>query len=242
MCEHCWAPKPVSRRGLMFGAGALLAANALSLAPSRAEQPQAKAPPPNAIPPADALDRLMQGNARYAAGECECKDYSAGRGGRAESQYPIAAILGCSDSRVSPDLLFDQNPGDLFIVRLAGNFLDDDGFASLEYAVHFLGAPLVMVLGHTNCGAVAAAVKVVKERIELPGHLPELIKSIEPAVIAAHGRHPSDLVAAATEENVRLNMKRLIADSPIMSDALAAKKIAVSGGIYDIATGEVGLI
>lgn len=224
----------------MFGAGALLAANALSLAPSRAEQ--AKAPPPNAIPPADALDRLMQGNARYAAGECECKDYSAGRGGRAESQYPIAAILGCSDSRVSPDLLFDQNPGDLFIVRLAGNFLDDDGFASLEYAVHFLGAPLVMVLGHTNCGAVAAAVKVVKERIELPGHLPELIKSIEPAVIAAHGRHPSDLVAAATEENVRLNMKRLIADSPIMSDALAAKKIAVSGGIYDIATGEVGLI
>lgn len=242
MCEHCWAPKPVSRRGLMLGAGALLAANALSLAPSRAEQPQAKAPPPNAIPPADALDRLMQGNARYAAGECECKDYSAGRGGRAESQYPIAAILGCSDSRVSPDLLFDQNPGDLFIVRLAGNFLDDDGFASLEYAVHFLGAPLVMVLGHTNCGAVAAAVKVVKERIELPGHLPELIKSIEPAVIAAHGRHPSDLVAAATEENVRLNMKRLIADSPIMSDALAAKKIAVSGGIYDIATGEVGLI
>ena len=118
----------------------------------------------------------------------------------------------------------------------------DDGFASLEYAVKFLGAPLVMVLGHTNCGAVSAAVKVVTEHAELPGHLPELIKSIEPAVIAAHGRHPSDLVAAAIEENVRLNVKRLIDDTPILADALAAKKIAISGGVYDLATGKVTLI
>lgn len=242
MCELCGNVTPVfSRRQALLGAGAVLAAAALDALPLRAE----KANPiqaPNAIPPAEALERLMQGNARYAAGECECKDYSVGRAERAEAQYPIAAILSCSDSRVSPELLFDQHPGDLFVVRLAGNFLDDDGFASLEYAVHFLSSPLVMVLGHTNCGAIAAAVKVVKERVELPGHLPELIKSIEPAVIAAHGKHPSDLVAAATEENVRLNMKRLIDDAPIMSDALAAKKIAVSGGIYDIATGTVRLV
>jgi carbonic anhydrase len=232
----------LSRRGLLAGAGALLASSALPISPARAEQAQSTTPAPNAIPPAEALDRLMQGNVRYAAGECECEDYSVDRAARAEVQYPFAAILGCADSRVSPDLLFDQGPGELFVVRLAGNFLDDDGFASLEYAVHFLGAPLVMVLGHTNCGAVAAAVKVVTERAELPGHLPELIKSIEPAVIAAHGKHPSDLVAASIEENVRLNMKRLIDDSPIMSDALAAKKIAVSGGIYDIATGKVRLL
>jgi len=184
----------------------------------------------------------MQGNARYAAGAPEEKDFSAGRAAREEVQYPIAAILGCSDSRVSPELLFDQGPGDVFVVRVAGNFLNEDGLASIEYAVQFLGVPLVMVLGHTNCGAVAAAVKVVKERIELPGHLPDLIKSIEPAVIAAHGRHPSDLVAAAIEENVRLNVKRLIDDAPIISEALAAKKIAVSGGIYDLATGKVRLI
>jgi carbonic anhydrase len=226
----------------MTGAAALLTATAFPFAPVRAEQPASSTTPPNAIAPAEALDRLMQGNARYAANEPLERDFSAGRAARAESQFPIAAILGCSDSRVVPDLLFDQSPGSLFVVRLAGNFLDDDGFASLEYAVHFLGAPLVMVLGHTNCGAVAAAVKVVKEHAELPGHLPELIKSIEPAVIAAHGRHPSDLLAAAIEENVRLNVKRLIDDAPIMSDALAAKKIAVSGGIYDIATGKVGLI
>jgi carbonic anhydrase len=226
----------------MAGAAAFLAASAVPLTFARADQPVSSGPAPNAIPPAEALDRLMQGNVRYAAGESEWEDYSVGRAERVAAQYPIAAILGCSDSRVSPELLFDQGPGDLFVVRLAGNFLDDDGFASLEYAVKFLGAPLVMVLGHTNCGAVAAAVKVVTERAELPGHLPDLVKAIEPAVIAAHGRHPSDLVAAATEENVRINVKRLIDNAPIMTDALAAKKIAISGGIYDIATGKVNLI
>jgi carbonic anhydrase len=225
----------------MAGAGALLAASALRAGPARAAEP-ASAAARNAIAPAAALDELMQGNARYVAGESICKDYSVGRDLRADAQFPIAAILSCADSRVSPELLFDQGPGDIFVVRLAGNFLDDDGFASLEYAVKFLGAPLVMILGHTNCGAVAAAVKVVMERAELPGHLPELIKSIEPAVIAAHGRHPSDLVAASIEENVRLNVKRAIEDTPILADALAEKKIAISGGIYDIATGKVGLI
>jgi carbonic anhydrase len=225
----------------MTGAAALLAASALPLTSVRSGA-AAPAPNPNAIPPAEALDLLMQGNARYMAGEMDEKDFSVDRAARAAAQFPIAAILGCADSRVSPELLFDQGPGDVFVVRLAGNFLDDDGFASLEYAVKFLGAPLVMVLGHTNCGAIDAAIKVVKERIELPGHLPELIKSIEPAVIAAHGRHPSDLLAAATEENVRLNVKRLIDNAPIMTDALAAKRIAVAGGIYDIATGKVNLI
>ena len=116
------------------------------------------------------------------------------------------------------------------------------GLASLEYAVHFLGVPLLMVLGHSDCGAVGAAIKVVTERAELPGHLPELVKAIEPAVIAAHGRHPGDLLAAAIEENVRLNVMRLIDDAPILSDALATKKIAVSGGVYDLATGKVSLI
>jgi len=243
MCERCERNGPrVSRRSLMAGGAALLAANALAFRQVHADQPQTGSPPPNAIPPAEALQRLMQGNARYVANEPVQKDYSAGRAARVEAQYPIAAILGCSDSRVSPELAFDQGPGDLFVVRLAGNFLDDDGFASLEYAVKFLGTPLLMVLGHTNCGAVSAAVKVVMERAELPGHLPELIKSIEPAVIAAHGRHPSDLVAAAIEENVRLNVKRLIDDTPIVADALAAGKVAISGGIYDLATGKVGLI
>jgi carbonic anhydrase len=242
MCELCDPKLPaLSRRHLMLGAGATLAASTLSWSRGWAAEPAA-ADAPNAIAPEAALERLMQGNARYAANAPEQRDFSAGRAARTSAQYPIAAILSCADSRVSPELVFDQGPGDLFVVRLAGNFVDDDGLASLEYAVKFLGAPIVMVLGHTNCGAVAAAVKVVMERAVLPGHLPELIKSIEPAVIAAHDRHPSDLVAAAIEENVKLNVTRMKDDEPILSEALAAKKIAAVGGVYDIATGKVSLL
>jgi carbonic anhydrase len=243
MCELCEVSRPaLSRRSVMAGAASLLAASALPFRHVRAEQPVTATPPPNSIPPGTAMEVLLQGNARYVANDPTEKDFSAGRAARAKAQYPIAAVLSCSDSRVAPELAFDQGPGDLFVVRVAGNFVNPDGLASLEYAVQFLGVPLVMVLGHSNCGAIGAAIKVVMERAELPGHLPELIQAIEPAVIAAHGRHPGDLLAAATEENVRLNVKRLIADAPILSDALAKKKIAVAGGIYDLATGKVGLI
>jgi len=243
MCELCQPSRAsLSRRSLMAGGAALLSASALPFAFARADQPVSTTPPPNAIPPAEALKRLMEGNVRYAAGANECKDYTVGRAERVVAQYPIVSVLSCSDSRVSPELVFDQGPGDVFVVRVAGNFVNPDGLASFEYAVKILGVPLLMVLGHTNCGAVSSAVKVVTEHAELPGHLPELVESIEPAVIAAHAKHPSDLVATAIEENVRLNVKRLIDDTPILADALAAKKIAISGGVYDIATGKVNLI
>jgi carbonic anhydrase len=237
MYDNCRSfPAATTRRGLLTAAGALLAAQAFPFFPRTLAAPQ------NAIAPSQALKRLMEGNARYAANQPTERDYSAGRAAREEAQYPIAAVLSCSDSRVAPELLFDQGPGDLFVVRVAANFVNDDGLASLEYAVKYLNVSLVMVLGHTNCGAVAAAVEAIKGRAELPGHLPDLVKSIEPAVIAAHGRHPSDLVAVSIEENVRLNVKRLIGDEPIMSEALAAKKMAVSGGIYDLAAGKVRLL
>jgi carbonic anhydrase len=243
MCFRCErSDNRLSRRNVMAGGAALLAASSLPGAFARAEQSVLPEPPQNAISPEEALDRLMKGNARYVAGETECMDFSVGRAERAGAQYPIVGVLSCSDSRVSPELLFEQGPGDVFVVRVAGNFANVDGLASMEYAVKVLGVPLLMVLGHTSCGAVEAAVKVVTAHAELPGHLPELVKSIEPAVIAAHGKHPSDLVAATIEENVRLNMKRLIEDTPILTDALAAKRIAISGGVYDIATGKVGLV
>ncbi|MGE5261537.1 MAG: carbonic anhydrase [Actinomycetota bacterium] len=243
MCFRCEPNENrLSRRSVMAGGAALLAASSLPGAFARADQPVLAEPPPNAISPEEALKRLMAGNARYAAGETECQDYSVGRAERAGAQYPIVGVLSCSDSRVAPELLFEQGPGDVFVVRVAGNFVNVDGLASMEYAVKVLGVPLLMVLGHTNCGAIAAAVKVVTEHAELPGHLPDLVKAIEPAVISAHDKHTSDLVAATIEENVRLNVKRLIDDTPIIADALAAKKIAITGGVYDIATGKVGLI
>lgn len=244
MCDCCddGAPSLPSRRKLMLGAAALAAATALPFATGRAEQPAGPTPHPNAISPTDALERLRNGNERFAANEPNERDFSAKRAALADAQYPIAGILGCSDSRVVPDLVFDQSPGDLFVVRVAGNVVDDDGLASFEYAVSVLGVPLLMVLGHTNCGAVAEALALTRLRKELPGHLGGLIKLIEPAVITAHGRHSSDFLLAAIEENVRLGIKRLISESEIIADALAAKKVAISGGVYDLATGKVRLI
>ena len=230
----------ISKLSKLAAVGTLVALGGYNL-PARAED-KSSTDALNAIPPAEALERLMQGNARYAANAPNERDFSATRAARAQAQFPIAAIVGCSDSRVVPDLVFDQSPGDLFVVRLAGNIVDDDAYASLEYAVKFLGAPLILVLGHSNCGAVAAAIKVVTERAELPGHLPGLIKAIEPAVIAAHGRHPSDMLAAAIEENVLHGMKEMRKDSSIIAEAFEAKKIDIAGGVYDIATGKVNLL
>ncbi|MGH9810571.1 MAG: carbonic anhydrase, partial [Terriglobia bacterium] len=115
MCQYCQASRAsISRRNVIAGTGALLAASALPFAPVRAAEPPGPGAQ-NAIPPAEALKRLMAGNARYAAGESECNDYSVGRAGRAGAQYPIVAVLSCSDSRVAPELLFDQGPGDVFV-------------------------------------------------------------------------------------------------------------------------------
>lgn len=242
MCERCnLSGQLLSRRGVMFGAGALALAG-LPLARALADQPTSLTPPPNAIAPEAALQRLMEGNARYAANTPQEKDYSAGRASRAVAQYPIAAVLGCADSRVSPELAFDQGPGEIFAVRIAGNFANDDALASLEYAVKFLGVPLILVLGHSKCGAVDAAIKVVQENATLPGHLPELVDSIKPAVLAAQARGASDLLAAAIEENVKLTVKRLDEDAPILSEPFASKKIDIVGGVYDLATGKVSLI
>ncbi|HEX2556078.1 MAG TPA: carbonic anhydrase [Microvirga sp.] len=236
MCTHCRNPLHLSRRGLLAGGFAALAAGA---APRSAF---AQAAPANAIAPDEALRRVMEGNARYVAGTLANRDYSAGRAARAAAQYPIASILSCADSRVAPEIAFDQKPGELFVVRVAGNFVNDDGLASLEYGARFLGVPLVMVLGHSNCGAVAAGIKVVKENLELPGHLPALVGAIKPAVEAALKRSPSDLLHEATAENVRLNVKRLAEANPILSEMVRQEKMKVVGGVYDIGTGKVSLV
>ena len=117
------------------------------------------------------------------------------RAARVATHRPIASVLSCSDARVGPEFLFDQGPGDLFVVRVAGNVLLDEGLASLEYAAQFLGAPLMFVLGHSNCGAVDAAIKVVQDNATLPGHLPGLIDQLKPAVLPAQAgatREPAE--------------------------------------------------
>lgn len=166
----------------------------------------------------------------------------AGRAARAQSQHPIAAIVGCADSRVAPEFAFDQGPGDLFVVRVAGNFVNDDGLASLEFGTQFLGAPLIMVLGHTSCGAVSSAIRMVNEDLHLPGHLPDMIGALKPAVEEAKKQNAGDLLAAATAANVRLNVERLKNAGPILSSRVDEQKLLVVGGVYNLATGKIDLV
>lgn len=226
-----------SRRGLLGGAAALaaLVSGGRVLA---ADTPL----PDNRISPQVALERLLQGNARYVAGRSTQRDFSVGRVARTTGQRPFAAILSCADSRIAPELVFDQGPGDLFVVRLAGNFVNEDALASMEYAVKFLGVPLMVVLGHSNCGAVAAAIKVVQERATLPGHLPGLVEAIRPAVESASRRQPEHLLQAATEQNVRLSVARLATAQPILAERVAGEGVRVVGGVYELSNGKVSLV
>jgi carbonic anhydrase len=222
--------------GLAMGGIARLATSAAAAA----EPPAAGAP--NSITPDKALARLMEGNGRYVANTRQNNDFAAGRAARAAAQYPIAGILSCADARVAPEYLFDQAPGELFVVRVAGNFVSTDGLASLEYGVQFLGTPLIMVLGHAGCGAIAATIKVLKEHATLPGHLPQLVASIKPAIDLAEKAKAPDPLAAAIAQNVRYNVERLRAATPIIAEAAKAGRIKIVGGVYDIATGRVTLI
>lgn len=233
-------PEPVmSRRRVVKAAAAVAVASIGSVAMAAAPPKPGSAPPPNAIPPAEALKRLMDGNARYVANAMRERDFSAGRVARSQAQYPFAAIVSCADSRVAPELAFDEGPGELFVVRVAGNFVNTDLLASLEYGVQFLGVPFIFVLGHSKCGAVDAAVEVVKSKAALPGHLPDLVNAIKPAVVIAEKTGSGDLLANAIAENVRRQVARLKSAAPIISKAYADKKIDVSGGVYDLATGKI---
>ena len=128
---------------------------------------------------AEVLNLLLDGNKRYTSGEMTYPRQSAReRQALTEGQSPIAVIVGCADSRVPPNIIFDQGLGDLFVIRVAGNIADDAILGTIEYAIHALKTPLVMVLGHAHCGAVKATLSGA----ELPGHLPSLAKAIQPAV------------------------------------------------------------
>ncbi|HSZ92491.1 MAG TPA: carbonic anhydrase [Acetobacteraceae bacterium] len=225
MCKLCIG---LSRRGVLAGLSAAL----IAAAPA----------PPATITGEEALHRLMQGNARYRSNHTDVRDFAAGRAARVTTHTPIASILSCSDARVGPEFLFGQGPGDLFVVRVAGNILQDEGLASLEYAAQFLGSPLIFVLGHSNCGAVEAAIKVVKDNAALPGHLPGLIDQIKPAVLAAQATQPANLLNAAIAENVRLTTQAVVTAQPVVAALVAAGKVKVAGGVYDIATGAVSLV
>jgi carbonic anhydrase len=195
------------------------------------------APILNTLSPDEALEKLMAGNQRFVARKRLNPDQDFARVTEvADGQAPFAAILSCADSRVVPEIAFDQGIGDLFVARVAGNIAITEEVASEEYAIAFLGTPLLMVLGHERCGAVTAALAGG----ELPGALKSLVDAIQPAVKAS-AKKPGDRLTNAVKANVRLQVERLQTSS-VVAAAVAANKLKVVGAYYDLDTGAISLV
>lgn len=235
----------ITRRNLMVAGVAASAVGAAIIDSNAvgAAEPVAGSPGKSTLTADQALARLREGNRRFIADEVNNSDISRkARLGVAKGQGPFAALVGCADSRVGPEHLFGAGLGDLFIVRTAGNYLDAAGLGSIEYAVGVLGVPLVVVLGHERCGAVAAAVDVVTKNAEFPGSIGTMVEPIIPAVISARQalKPGGDLVDASIRANVERVTKRLrTASEPLMLDPIRAGKVRVVGATYDLDTGAV---
>lgn len=191
------------------------------------------------ISPAQALQWLKEGNNRYVSDGIHAGYYTVAHTALTEEHMPVAGILACADARVGAELIFDQEPGDLFMVRLAGNFVSDYGLASMEYAVDVLGVPLLLVMGHTHCGAISAAINVVQNNLSVPGRMFVLMDALEPSVLRAEQAKAEDLADAAARENVRRQVRRLRTISPVVSKAIGSGRTAVTGALYDMTTGVV---
>ena len=193
-----------------------------------------------AVTPAEVIKLLKDGNARYRSGEMLQRDHGHQRASTKTAQHPVAALLSCIDSRVPAELVFDTGIGDIFSTRVAGNVISDDVLGSLEYAAAVAGVKLIVVLGHTNCGAVGAACNGVRL-----GHVSGLVEKIEPIVESVRRSQPDfdpadpgcvDAVVAANVEHVTAN---LTARSEILAGLVSEGSLAVVGGVYDLDTGEV---
>ncbi len=185
-----------------------------------------------------ALDLLRAGNARFVAGTPQHEPYGPRIAALAAGQHPFAIVLGCSDSRVPVETIFDQVPGKVFVVRVAGNFVNDDNLGSIEYAVDVLKARLVVVLGHSNCGAVSAALAFVRDGTVQRSRIQGIVEAVAPAVRATRDL-PGDWLINAVERNVALNVQALIRGSPIIAELVEAGEVEVIGGIYNVGTGVV---
>jgi carbonic anhydrase len=193
------------------------------------------------LTPPQAYKAVQDGNARYLTGASKHTRIDAER--RVETatfgQRPIAAILGCADSRVPPEIVLDQGFADLFVVRVAGNVAGPMELASLEYAVSVLNTPLVVVLGHTACGAVSTA---MTGKPPFPGSIGALMDQLAPAVqhakSTADPKKKNDATARAVDDNVLHTMEEVL-KSPIIKPAVASKKVMIVGGVRDLKTGKI---
>jgi len=199
-----------------------------------------RAAAPSSVTADEALKTLMAGNQRFVHGHLTSvtpKEVAQRRAELAQGQKPFAIVLCCSDSRVGPELVFDQELGNIFVIRTAGEVLDHAGIGSIEYAVAHLGSPLVLVLGHERCGAVAAAVANAQE----PGNIADIVKAIQPAVEQTRGQ-PGDPVANAVRANALDVAAQLQNTSTIISDKVKAGRLTIKAAVLSLQTGEVELL
>jgi carbonic anhydrase len=202
--------------------------------------PFTNADAPSTVNADEALKLLLAGNERFVASNLKSvtpDEMAQRRAELVQGQKPFAIILCCSDSRVGPEIVFDQELGNLFVVRTAGEVLDAAGIGSVEYAVAHLGSPLLLVLGHEHCGAVAAAVADAKE----PGDIARIVKAIRPAVARTKGE-PGDRLQNAIRANVQDIAARLRRTAPVLSEAVRAGRVQVRGAVCSLKTGKVELL
>ena len=211
----------------------LIAASQFALAadPADPEQPT--------VAPAEAVSKLKEGNGRYTTGNLQHPGQTTERRAElAKDQHPFAVILSCSDSRVPPEIVFDQGLGDLFVVRVAGNVIDDHGLGSIEYAIDHLGARLIVVLGHQSCGAVKAAKETIAAKGKAPGHIQSLVTAIKPVVEAT----AKDDLETTVKANVKHVVQALRSSTPILKAKVDSGEVQVIGGYYSLDTGAVSLL
>ncbi|WP_035348177.1 carbonic anhydrase [Edaphobacter aggregans] len=229
-----------SRRSFLLAGSAALASSTLADATVFAAPRATPAPPPDEV-----LKLMLAGNYRFATGAsthprrtpADFKPLAAG-------QSPVACIVACADSRVTPEILFDLGIGELFVVRVAGNYVDGAGPSvkgSVEYAVAELGVSLIMILGHSQCGAIKAAIQHLHDNDALPGAINDLVNAIKPAVTASE-HLPGDQLENAIRANVRRGVDRLNGLGPVVAPAVASGKIKVVGAVYDLGTGKIAMI
>ncbi len=195
------------------------------------------------LSPENALERLIEGNERYHQGRAlHPRQTHHFRLFTHAAQSPFAVISTCSDSRVPAEIIFDQGVGDLFVVRTAGNISSASQIGSIEYAVEYLGAKLVLVMGHTNCGAVTA----VAEGLQVNGNIKELLRLIRPAVQKVAAEHNQEPIESWLSEAIKANVKQsihdLLSQSPFLNQKIEQKEIKVVGALYHIISGNIEIL
>jgi len=190
--------------------------------------------------PQDALQRLKDGNKRFTEGKMKNRDLLMQTNATAASQHPVAVVLSCLDSRTAPDIIFDQGIGDIFVARIAGNIQNDDILGSMEFATKLMGAKLIVVIGHTSCGAMRGAC----QNAQL-GHLTGLLQKIKPAVQQATSENKTKdcndakFIDQIAKDNVILVLKQIRMRSPIIDQLIKEGQVGIVGGIQDVSTGVV---